>query len=241
MKKRIVTIALVVALMATCFAGTYAYLTDTHAQKNTFTTGNVLITLDEAVVAKNAEGNLVATGERIVDGAKDQSYHLYPAMTVTKDPTIRMDAESEDAWIAAKVIISGAQLHELIPMEGDSTNSLININAIANGGLLKKASTPTANWNNLPVVHETEDCVLYQVANGNDSWTIYIFMKAEYEKNEEITLFETLQIPSEWDNKEMTMINNMIIDVEAYAVQVNGFADCFTAMTTAFPDQFKFN
>ena len=73
MKKKILTVALVVALLCTCFAGTYAYLTDTHAQKNTFTTGNVLITLDEAVVAKNAEGNLVATGERIVDGAEEQS------------------------------------------------------------------------------------------------------------------------------------------------------------------------
>ena len=39
MKKRIVTIALVVALMATCFAGTYAYLKDDEAQVNTFTTG----------------------------------------------------------------------------------------------------------------------------------------------------------------------------------------------------------
>ena len=37
MKKRIITICLVAALLATCFAGTYAYLTDTKAVKNTFT------------------------------------------------------------------------------------------------------------------------------------------------------------------------------------------------------------
>ena len=41
MKKRIVTIALVVALLATCFAGTYAYLTDTDAATNVMTLGNV--------------------------------------------------------------------------------------------------------------------------------------------------------------------------------------------------------
>ena len=52
MKKRIVTIALVVALLATCFGGTLAYLKDSETQLNTFTTGNVLISLDEAVVEK---------------------------------------------------------------------------------------------------------------------------------------------------------------------------------------------
>lgn len=113
MKKRIVTIALVVALLATCFAGTYAYLIDSEAQKNTFTTGNVLITLDEAEV-KNVNGNLVATGERIVDGAKAQTYHLFPAMTVTKDPTITLDASSEDAWIAAKITFSKPEVYALL-------------------------------------------------------------------------------------------------------------------------------
>lgn len=43
MKKRIVTIALVIALLATCFAGTLAYLQDTDAAVNTMTVGNVEI------------------------------------------------------------------------------------------------------------------------------------------------------------------------------------------------------
>ena len=43
MKKRIITISLVIALLATCFAGTYAYLQDTDAAKNTMTVGNVTI------------------------------------------------------------------------------------------------------------------------------------------------------------------------------------------------------
>lgn len=62
MKKRIVTIALVVALLATCFAGTYAYLTDTYEVKNTMTLGSVAInqTEWERVVV---DGNWVLTGE----------------------------------------------------------------------------------------------------------------------------------------------------------------------------------
>lgn len=57
MKKRIVTIALVVALLATCFAGTYAYLTDKDAATNVMTLGNVYI--DQIEEERDANGNLV--------------------------------------------------------------------------------------------------------------------------------------------------------------------------------------
>ena len=56
MKKRIVTIALVIALLATCFAGTYAYLTDTDAAVNTMTLGNVKIEQWEYQRATNEDG-----------------------------------------------------------------------------------------------------------------------------------------------------------------------------------------
>ena len=54
MKKKILTIALVVALVATCFAGTFAYLTDNDAQTNVFTVGNVQIDLTENFSEENA-------------------------------------------------------------------------------------------------------------------------------------------------------------------------------------------
>ena len=235
MKKRILTVALVVALLATCFAGTYAYLQDSKAQTNTFTTGNVLISLDEAVVEKNAEGNLVAKGEERTED--EQSYHLYPAMTVTKDPTITVDVKSENAWVAAKVTISGAALYDLIPMDGSA--DLININAVASGGLLAQ-STSYGGYNGL-AVFQNDNYAVYQVAEGNNTWTLYIFMKAEQAAKAEIVLFDTLTIPAGWDNKEMALINGMNIDVQAFAVQVNGFANCYDAMTTAFDGEFKFS
>ena len=62
MKKRIITISLVIALLATCFAGTYAYLTDTDEAVNTMTLGSVAIeqTEWERVVE---DGKWVLTGE----------------------------------------------------------------------------------------------------------------------------------------------------------------------------------
>ncbi len=108
MKKRILTVALVLALLATCFAGTYAYLQDSEAQVNTFTVGNVTITLDEVIAVKNTTtGNLDAGTERT---EANQQYtgekKLFPGMTVAKDPTITVDTTSEEAWIAAKITVT---------------------------------------------------------------------------------------------------------------------------------------
>lgn len=58
MKKRILTIALVVALLATCFAGTFAYLTDKDAATNVMTLGSVYI--DQIEEERDANGNLVS-------------------------------------------------------------------------------------------------------------------------------------------------------------------------------------
>ena len=56
MKKRIVNIALVIALLCTCFAGTYAYLFDTDSATNTMTVGKVTIEQYEFERAKNEDG-----------------------------------------------------------------------------------------------------------------------------------------------------------------------------------------
>ena len=230
MKKRILTIALVAALLATCFAGTYAYLTDTAAQKNTFTTGNVYITLDEAKV--DGTGRTTET----------QDYKLFPGTIITKDPTITVDEKSEDAWVAAKVTVSAQKVSEkdLLDLIGIPGTNMINVNAVASGGLLEKTSTAKENWNGLALVHETEDCVIYQ-APGTNTWTLYIFMKNAQKANAKTVLFNTLTIPAAWNNAEMAVINTLEINVQAYAVQAYGFDDCYDAMTTAFKDAFKFN
>ena len=236
MKKKIFAIVLCVAMLAIAvIGGTMAYFTDTDAQTNTFTAGKVGISLDEAIVAKDAAGNLVATGSRTDETQTLQSYHLFPAMKVTKDPTITVAADSEDAYIAAVVTITG-NIYDLIGVAGYDN---IDITKLASGGLMAKASTQVQGWNGLSMVYETEDCVIYQDADkANNTWTLYIFMKSAQAANAKVVLFDTLTIPAAWDNAEMAKINGMNITVTAYATQTNGFADCFTAITTAFDTAF---
>ena len=237
MKKRILTVALVVALLATCFGGTLAYLKDTDAQVNAFTTGNVYISLDEAVVEKDTDGNLVAKGEERT--SNPQNYHLYPGMTVTKDPTIYVEG-TEEAYVAAKVIIkdttsSAAETKTLYDLIGVPGFDNINIHKLASGGLITENATQEFGWNGLSMVYKTDECVIYQDADKtNNTWVLYIFMNGAQKVGTNIALFNTLQIDEKWDNAEMTVINGLEITVEAYATQTNGFADCYTAMTTAF-------
>ena len=61
MKKKITAIFLCVALVAIAIAGaSLAYFTDTKTAENTFTMGNVKITLDETDV-NNPEGDRVTS------------------------------------------------------------------------------------------------------------------------------------------------------------------------------------
>lgn len=234
MKKKILATMLCVAMLAIAIVGgTMAYFTDEAEQVNTFTAGKVDIYLYEHEVEKDAEGNLVSNGEKTV---KDQSYHLYPAMTVCKDPTIAVTTGSEDAYVAAVVTVTG-DIHSLIGVEGYDN---IDITKLVSGGLVSQTSTQKTNWNGLSMVYETEDCVIYQDASGKatNTWVMYIFMTDAMAEKESVTLFDTMEIPATWDNAEMAKINGMSITVKAYATQTNSFDDCYTAITTAFAEDF---
>lgn len=95
MKKKITAIALVVCLVAIAIVGgSLAYFTDTKTATNTFTMGNVKITLDETDVT-NPDGDRVTSNE----------YDVYPGKVVTKDPIVHNVGDNA-AWIGATVNVS---------------------------------------------------------------------------------------------------------------------------------------
>ena len=95
--KALLVVACALLLVAASVFGTMAYLTSTDTVTNTFTVGKVEITLDEAKVDLN--GTAVSPAERV----KNNSYKLMPGHSYTKDPTVHVDAASEDSWIFVKV------------------------------------------------------------------------------------------------------------------------------------------
>ncbi len=86
-----------VLLVAASVLGTMAYLTDTKSVTNTFTVGNVAITLDEAKVDMN--GVAVAPATRVAEN----EYKLMPGHEYLKDPTVHVTAGSENCFLFVKV------------------------------------------------------------------------------------------------------------------------------------------
>ena len=85
-----------ILLVAATMFGTVAYLTSTDTVKNTFTVGNVAITLDETDVDVYGVKD---TDDRV----KENVYKLIPGHTYVKDPTVHVAAGSEAAWLFVKV------------------------------------------------------------------------------------------------------------------------------------------
>lgn len=100
MKKlsKILILVVSAALLVTASVmGTLAYLTNTTgAVTNTFTVGNVSITLDEIKV--NPDGTPDGDS-RVVEN----TYKLIPGHIYQKDPTIHVNKLSEDCWVFMKL------------------------------------------------------------------------------------------------------------------------------------------
>ena len=249
-KKKITTIVLLLAFLAIAVTGgTLAYFTDTDDATNTFTAGNVAIDLTEAKVEKDAKGNLIAAanGERNdVSGSDsiDSIYDygkIYPGQTIYKDPTIE-NTGSEDAYIAAKIIVNdgNGDIEKLI---GTGYNGLLGINEIVKGGYVKEHDT-MKTYNGLAPVYGDATYSVYQevetLTGGDKNYVFYIFVEDPQETGDKVTLFDTIKIPSTWDNEEMAEMKELKIKVEAYATQAYGFDSCFNAMTAAFDEEFEF-
>lgn len=94
MKKKLMTALALVLVVAMSVAGTYAYLTSQDSVTNTFTVGQVAITLDEQ-----------DTDNSTPDANRDKAnaYHILPGHTYVKDPTVHVNPVSEDSYIFVKV------------------------------------------------------------------------------------------------------------------------------------------
>ena len=99
MKKKIALLMAMVMLFGMTVAGTLAWLqAETDPVVNTFTVGNINITLDEADVDDTDEDGDVTERD------KANEYKMIPGQTYTKDPIVTVKADSEDCYLFVKVI-----------------------------------------------------------------------------------------------------------------------------------------
>ena len=104
-----------VLLIASAAFGTIAYLTDQETVTNTFTVGQVGITLYETDNTKS-DGSITYIGNE---------YHLIPGHTYDKDPTIEVDSDSENCWLFVKIENGIAKIED--------SNATVAAQMVANG------------------------------------------------------------------------------------------------------------
>lgn len=202
--KKIVTAGLALVMVAgISVAGTLAYLTSTTGEvKNTFTVGKVAITLDEAKVT--ADGAVVPDAARVTEN----EYKLMPGHSYIKDPTVHVDATSEDAWLFVKVENGIAAIE-------DSSNT-IAAQMADNGWTAVSGAGNVYAYES--IVHAGED---YEVFGT-------FVVSGDVEGQEPDDPAEGVLYLSDYANAE--------INVTAYAIQADGFSSA-NAAWTAFAEQ----
>lgn len=121
MKKKIVVVALIVAIFTMSIASaTIAYFTDTSTKTNTFTVGGVKIDLDDEATTK-------------------QYTNLYPGQAVAMNPTIKNNSQ-DPVYVAGIVTLSCANHYvtDLLTVEAEDDKILMS--DFLTGGALAEAS-----------------------------------------------------------------------------------------------------
>ena len=218
-KHLILAVVAVFLITATIFT-TIAYLTSKQEVKNTFTVGNVVIGLDEALVKTDGtpDGDL-----RTEIG---NEYHLLPGMSYTKDPTVTVKANSEDCYV--RMVVTVTHYDELKALRGeyDVVNFFKGIDAsqwITDGIVKENLIDGTASVIFTYVGEKTADYVTYVPKNNKDTKLA--------------PLFTEFTVPSDFDNAELEVFEGMEVLIEAHAIQATGFNNAIDAWA-AFDAQY---
>jgi len=215
--------------------GTLAYLTGTDTVNNTFTVGNVKITLDEAKV--NTDGTPVVGADRV----KTNEYHLLPGHTYTKDPTVTVKTGSDASYVRMKVTFNNAKA--IIALCTDPEFAEDGPTGVENAypliRMVKFVEANAPKWDGIipDNMVETEK----MLANAKyfaydakaDTLTYYFYY------NETVAapdgdvvlpvLFDKVTLPEWVTNDQLATLKDFQINVVAEAIQADGFADAGAA------------
>lgn len=209
-KKTLLAAACACALVVGSVAGTVAYLTSQDSVTNTFTVGNVAITLDEAKVndmgQKLNQSNAVASGNDELAARVDaNSYKLLPGHEYVKDPIVHFAAGSEASWLFVKV-----------------ENGISSYESTATGYSSIAAQITINGWTALDGVNN----VYYKQVEANDSTSAI-----DHPVFAGFAISEAANKVSGWVNANA---ENTKVVVTAYAVQKDGFSTAKDAWDATF-------
>ena len=217
MKKTLAIILAFVLVVALSVSATLAFLTDNDKVTNTFTVGDVQISLAEPTVKDDpVYGTYIKENQ---EGGYE--YKLLPGHKYTKDPTTTVEADSEPCYV--RMLVSTEQLDAL-------------------KAAMPKTKYPTF-WNGdvflLQMLVDGWDDGVWEstkvVTNGVYEFR-YVGSKATNgivpaaDSNTVLEpLFTAIQLPGDIDNETLATLEDLALDVEAQAIQADGFANAAAA------------
>lgn len=207
--KVLALIACVLALVAAGVAGTLAYLIDADEAVNSFTVGDVQLSLDETDVDSDND-------------TKKNAYHLIPGESYTKDPAVTVLEGSEEAYVRIIMTLKNAADLKAI-MDGKNLELDDFITDLNTDWILKGITDDTANDT---LVYEYRYKTTVSGLNGA------VELPALFETLAVPSVLDGADLKALYGtNGEFEMVFN------AHAIQVSGFENAEDAAWTAFDAQ----
>ena len=258
MKKKITSIALLICLLAILIVGvsvSLAYFTDKETKTNTFTMGKgVEITMDEhaeeikdpetgEVTMKAGEANEVddGNGGKTVTG---YDYTIIPGSTYHKEPIITVDEGSTDCYLIGTVTLDKRYDLYMFYWNDEAVHqtwglSLAGAGKLVSGGVADWTVVPeksvytdkqgeTHNGTFLTGPKGEEAFIEYKEDVEGDKITYTFYFLDVLSEGDYRILFNALNIPTSVTSDD-TWIAYMTMEVNAYAIQTEGFKDVFDA------------
>ena len=228
LRKFLLMLSSAILLVSISVGATVAYLTDTDSVKNTFTVGNVQITLDETDVDLYG----VKDGDTRV---KANEYKLIPGHQYKKDPTLHVLKGSEDAWVRMLVTVNKhAELKQALEAAGlntmiDSTTGAVLLQNMVEGWDITK-------WDATATVNNDDGSAVYEFR--------YKSIVSAKNAQQDVKLFDNFTLPGAITNKQISgeaegttylgKLEGLTITVEGHAIQADGFANYNAAWDTGW-------
>lgn len=228
MKKRIVTLALVVALVAIAAVGTLAYFTDTDKADNTFVTGNVAIELIE-----NFGDNDPTTPEKLIPcTGSAQAGDLENG--ITKEVSVK-NTGSEPAYVRVHIAIPSV-LDNGNP-DFDAGKNTLHFNYAADS-----VGAGKWDWSNTTGAPYEGNWNYYETTVDGIAYNVYVVTYESILAPDAVTpekAMHQVYLDKNTSNEAIasyieTLGANWHILVVAEGTQAEGFANAYEALNTAF-------
>lgn len=225
-----------VLLVAASVLGTMAYLKDSKVVKNTFTVGNVAISLDEAKVDGNGnaidkQGNRVtnlADAERVPGNA----YKLLPNHTYVKDPTVTVKTPSVDSYVRMKVTFNKASALIAMCTDPEYADEVTGVeNAFPLIRMVNFVEDNADKWDGIIPDNMVDTGDMLADAKyfdaKNDTLTYYFYYnEAVAAPTADVVLpvlFDSITVPQWATGDQLKALEGFEINVVAEAIQADGF------------------